>query len=97
MEFVATPALAPPEAVRDPALALQDKHGLEVAQMKMMTNMMKYFFPVMILLMARSYPAGLAIYWAGSQVVQIFYNIIFKSMKKKMLSQSKSKKKPVKA
>ena len=35
-EFVTTPALAPPEAVRDPALALQDKHGLEVAQMKVM-------------------------------------------------------------
>lgn len=71
--------------------------GGNAAQMKIMTNMMKYFFPVMILLMARSYPAGLAIYWAGSQVVQIFYNIRFKSMKKKMMSQSKSKKKPVKA
>ena len=65
--------------------------------MKMMTNMMKYFFPVMILLMARSYPAGLAIYWAGSQVVQIFYNIRFKKLKKKLMNPTKTKKKPVKA
>ena len=71
--------------------------GGNAAQMKMMTSMMKYVFPVMILLMARSYPAGLAIYWAGSQVVQIFYNIRFKSMKKKLMNPAKSKKKPVKA
>lgn len=53
------------------------------AQAKMMQNMMKYFFPIMILWMARSYPAGLAIYWFGSQVIQIFYNIRFNSWKKK--------------
>ena len=43
---------------------------------------MKYFFPIMILWMARSYPAGLAIYWFGSQVIQIFYNIRFAKMRK---------------
>ena len=48
----------------------------------MMTNIMKYFFPIMILWMARSYPAGLAIYWFGSQVIQIFYNIRFAKMRK---------------
>ena len=53
------------------------------AQAKMMTNMMKYFFPIMILWMARSYPAGLAIYWFGSQAIQILYNIRFNSWKKK--------------
>ena len=36
----------------------------------------------MILWMARSYPAGLAIYWFGSQVIQIFYNIRFAKMRK---------------
>lgn len=53
------------------------------AQAKMMQNMMKYFFPIMILWMARSYPAGLAIYWFGSQAIQILYNIRFNSWKKK--------------
>ena len=43
---------------------------------------MKYFFPIMILWMARSYPAGLAIYWFGSQLIQIFYNIRFAKMRK---------------
>ena len=32
MEFVAVPALAPPEAVMDPALAAPHEHDLEVAQ-----------------------------------------------------------------
>lgn len=52
------------------------------AQNKMMTGIMKYFFPVMILWMARSYPAGLAIYWFGSQVVRIFFNMRFSKWKK---------------
>ncbi|XP_075389765.1 GTP-binding nuclear protein Ran-like [Tenrec ecaudatus] len=42
LEFVAMPALAPPEVVRDPAVAAQYEHDLEVVQttalrMKMMT------------------------------------------------------------
>ena len=57
------------------------------AQAKMMTNMMKYFFPIMILWMARSYPAGLAIYWFGSQLIQIFYNLRFAQWKKKYKKQ----------
>ena len=32
LEFVTMPALAPPEAVMDPALEAQYKHDLEVAQ-----------------------------------------------------------------
>lgn len=32
LEFVAMPALAPPEVVMDPALAAQYEHDLEVAQ-----------------------------------------------------------------
>ncbi|MXQ93842.1 hypothetical protein E5288_WYG021925 [Bos mutus] len=36
VELVAMPALAPPGAVRDPALAVRDKQGLEVAEMKML-------------------------------------------------------------
>ena len=45
--------------------------GPNADQMKMMTKMMKYVFPVMILLMARSYPAGLALYWSLNQIIQI--------------------------
>lgn len=56
--------------------------GANAQQTKMMTNIMKYFFPIMILWMARSYPAGLAIYWFGSQLIQIFYNMKFAKMRK---------------
>ena len=56
--------------------------GANAQQAKMMTNIMKYFFPIMILWMARSYPAGLAIYWSGSQIIQIFYNMRFAKMRK---------------
>ena len=67
--------------------------GPNADQMKMMTKMMKYVFPVMILLMARSYPAGLALYWSLNQIIQIFYTIRFAKMKKKMSGESKKKRK----
>lgn len=67
--------------------------GPNADQMQLMTKIMKYFFPVMILLMARSYPAGLALYWSVNQIIQIFYNIRFAKMKKKMLGEDKKKKK----
>ena len=57
-----------------------------------MTKIMKYFFPVMILWMARSYPAGLAIYWFGSQVIQIGYNFAFKAIRKRDLEKKKKAK-----
>lgn len=53
------------------------------AQGQSMNKAMKYFFPLMILWMARSYPAGLAIYWFISQIVQIFYNLGFAKMREK--------------
>lgn len=71
------------------------------AQMRTMNLMMKYFFPVMILLMARSYPAGLAIYWFFSQLIQIFYNLRFNKLRKEIMEENekkpKGKKKVVKA
>ena len=67
--------------------------GPNADQMKMMTKMMKYVFPVMILLMARSYPAGLALYGSVNQIIQIFYNIRFAKMKKKMSGEGKKKRK----
>ena len=61
------------------------------AQTAAMTKIMKYFFPLMILWMARSYPAGLALYWFGSQVIQIFYNMRFNSWKKKAQAEKEAK------
>ena len=67
-------------------------------QMKMMNVFMKYLFPVMILLMARSYPAGLSIYWFFSQVIQIFYNIRFAKLRKELRGEGTPKgKKKIKA
>ena len=66
-------------------------------QANAMMKIMKYFFPLMILMMARSYPAGLAVYWSVSQIVQIFYNIRFARLKKKLLGEDKKKKKPARA
>ena len=67
--------------------------GPNADQMKMMTKMMKYVIPVMILLMARRYPAKLALYWSLKQIIQIFYNIRFAKMKKKMSGEGKKKRK----
>ena len=71
--------------------------GANADQMNLMMKFMKYLFPLMILMMARSYPAGLAVYWSVSQIVQIFYNIRFAHLKKKILGEDKKKKKPVRA
>ena len=47
-----------------------------------MNIMMKYGFPIMLLWLARTYPAGLAIYWCISQVLQIFFNLRFNQLKR---------------
>ena len=49
-----------------------------------MMKMMQFIFPVMILWMARAFPSGLALYWAVSQIIQIFFNIHLASIRKKM-------------
>ena len=80
--FLWIPDLAQPDKWILP-IAAAAATSQNAAQAKMMQNMMKYFLPIMILWMARSYPAGLAIYWFGSQAIQILYNIRFNSWKKK--------------
>lgn len=47
-----------------------------------MTNIMKFVFPVMIMWLAHSYPAGIAIYWFISQVAQIFFNLRFNVLRR---------------
>lgn len=58
-----------------------------------MTKMMKYVFPIMIVLMGRSFPAGLAVYWALGQVMQIFFNLHLNTVRNKLKEESKKKKK----
>ena len=57
-----------------------------------MNAVMKYFFPLSILWLARSYPAGLAIYWAGGQIMQIFFNIRMNKIKEDMMKETEYKK-----
>ena len=63
------------------------------AQMNGMMKMMKYIFPIMIVWMGRSFPSGLALYWALGQIMQIFFNIHLKSVRNKLKEESKKKKK----
>ena len=53
-------------------------------QGKSMNMIIKYFFPLSILWLARAYPAGLAIYWAGGQFIQIFLNIRMNKFRSKL-------------
>lgn len=61
-------------------------------QMNGMMKMMKYIFPIMILWMARSFPAGLGLYWAVSQTIQIFFNIHMATLRKKLKREAEEKK-----
>ncbi|MEG0829526.1 MAG: YidC/Oxa1 family membrane protein insertase [Anaerovoracaceae bacterium] len=70
-----------------------DPMGGAGGQMGGMMKMMKYIFPIMIVWMGRSFPAGLAIYWAIGQVMQIFFNLHLNSIKKKINEEEKKKKK----
>lgn len=49
-----------------------------------MMKIMKYFYPIIILWLARSYPSGLALYWFGSQFIQIFFTLRFNKMRKQI-------------
>ena len=65
----------------------QNMAGSSATQMAPMMNMMKYVIPVMIVWMGRSFPAGLALYWFISTVVQILQTVFFNSRKKKQKAQ----------
>lgn len=62
-------------------------------QMNGMMKMMQFIFPIMILWMARSFPSGLALYWAVSQIIQIFFNIHLATLRKKLRNENGGKKK----
>ena len=65
--------------------------GQQPGQGAAMTNVMKYGFPIMIIWLAKTYPAGLAWYWFISQFIQIFYNIRFGQLRRKMREESEAR------
>ena len=69
-----------------------EQPGANPGQQKAMTAIMKYFFPLSILWLARSYPAGLAIYWAGGQFMQIFFNLRINKIREEMKVEKEKKK-----
>ena len=73
------------------AMSMQQP-GASAGQNKAMNAVMKYFFPLSILWLARSYPAGLAIYWAGGQFMQIFFNLRMNKVRKQMQEEQEQKK-----
>ena len=77
--------------------AMTAQPGSNAGQTKAMNAMMKYIFPLSILWLARSYPAGLAIYWAGGQIMQIFFNFRINKMRAKMNEEREEKKRAERA
>ena len=71
--------------------SMTQQPGASNQQNKAMNAVMKYFFPLSILWLARSYPAGLAIYWAGGQFMQIFFNLRINKMRKEMAEEREKK------
>ena len=48
-----------------------------------MSKMMQYFFPIFIFLLGRSFPAGLALYWAIGNTFMIFQGFYMKKVKER--------------
>ncbi|MCL1982986.1 MAG: YidC/Oxa1 family membrane protein insertase [Clostridiales bacterium] len=63
------------------------------AAMGPMMKIMKYFFPIMILVMGRTFPAGLTIYWFFGQAVQILFNVHLNKVRKKLREENEKKRK----
>ena len=57
------------------------------AQMAPMMKMMKYFFPLMIVFMGRSFPAGLTIYWFVGNLFTVGQTFLLQRMKRKKLAE----------
>lgn len=55
-----------------------------------MMKVMRFFFPIMIVLMARSFPSGLALYWFVGTLFMIGQTLVLQKMRKK---KEKAKKK----
>lgn len=74
----------------------QNLTGPQSDQTAGMMKIMKYIFPVMIVVMGRSFPAGLTIYWFIGTFVQILFNIRLKKVREEAMKnkgRAKNKKK----
>ena len=58
----------------------------------MMMTVMMYFFPIMIVWLARSYPSGLALYWFVGQFIQVFFNLRLNQIRRKIVKEKTTKK-----
>jgi YidC/Oxa1 family membrane protein insertase len=68
----------------------QSPGGDAANQMAPMMKMMKYFFPIMVVGMGRSFPAGLAIYWFMGSLVQIGQTYILNVWRKRLIAKNKA-------
>ena len=64
--------------------AQQSGTGDAANTMAPMMKMMKYVFPIMIVWMGRSFPAGLTIYWFFGQLIQILFNLHLNKVRKQI-------------
>ena len=58
----------------------------------MMMTVMMYFFPIMIVWLARSYPSGLALYWFVGQFIQVFFNLRLNQIRRQIVKEKTTKK-----
>lgn len=65
------------------SFSISQQNNAQASEMGGMMKMMKYIFPVMIVLLGRSYPAGLSVYWFFGQFLQIFFNLHINTLRKK--------------
>ena len=79
------------------SLSQQAQMGTGQANPASGMKVMKYIFPIAIVLIGRSFPAGLAIYWFFGQFIQIFISIHLNSVRKKMNQQKEKSKRMKKA
>lgn len=69
------------------------QQGDQVEGMGGAMKAMRYVFPVLIVMMGRSFPGGLTIYWFFGQFLQIFFNLHLNKVKKQIIDDDKKVKK----
>lgn len=62
------------------------------AQMQPMMKVMRVFMPIFILVMARSMPSGLAVYWVIGNLFTVIQTWLLKNMRKKAYAASEAEK-----
>ena len=70
--------------------ALDSKGGANSSAAMM--KMMKYVYPVIIVWMGRSFPAGLTLYWFVSTATQIGFNMHLNKLRRMMRAEAEVKK-----